>query len=301
MGILVLGGTGMLGHKMFEHLRRRFPDTHCTIRGSLAEFAATPLDVFRNGQVLEEVEATDWGRVERLLLEHRPRVLINCIGIVKQRPQAKQAVPSILVNSLLPHRLAECCERWGGRLIHISTDCVFNGKRGKYREEDPSDAEDLYGRTKFLGEVAGGHVLTLRTSIVGRELEHFTSLLEWLLAQNHRTIRGYTNAFFSGVSTPWLSELAGDLIEHHPNLAGLYHVAGETISKFDLLCLLRDAYDLDIEIVPAEEFRCDRSLVGEKFARATGISAPSWREQAAQLAADPTPYDQWRSVKHESF
>jgi len=297
--ILVLGGKGMLGHKIFQHLRKRFPETYCAIRGSVKDEATRQIDLFQNGQVIEHFDAADLASIERLLLENKPQVVINCIGIIKQRPQAKEAIPSVTVNSLLPHKLAECCQRWSGRLIHFSTDCVFSGKRGGYREQDFADAEDLYGRTKLLGEVTGGKALTLRTSIIGRELAHLTSLLEWFLGQNHRKVPGYTRAFFSGVTTNWLAEVVGDLIENHPNLSGLYQVTSQRISKFDLLCLLREAYDLDIEIVPSDEFWCDRSMVGDKFVRATGYACAPWRELAAQLAKDPTPYEEWRAAKNE--
>ena len=292
MEILVLGGMGMLGHKMFQRLRQRFPGTYCTIRGSRTDEAERKFCDFHNGQIIERVDATDFASLERLLLANRPRVIVNCIGIIKQRAAAKDAFASITVNSLLPHKLAEICRQWGGRLIHFSTDCVFSGRRGGYREEDFADAEDVYGRTKFLGEITASHTLTLRTSIIGRELAHFTSLLEWFLSQNHRKVKGYRKAIFSGVTTNWLAEVVGNLIETHPDLSGLYQVTSPAISKFDLLDVLRQAYNLDIEILPDNEFWCDRSMVGEKFARATGYVCPPWRELAAQLAEDLTCHDE---------
>jgi dTDP-4-dehydrorhamnose reductase len=301
MEILVLGGMGMLGHKMFQRLQQRFPGTYCTIRGSGISEAERKSCDFQNGRVVECVDATDFASLEKLLQANRPRVIVNCIGIVKQRAAAKDAVASITVNSLLPHKLAEICRQWGGRLIHFSTDCVFSGNRGGYSEEDFADADDLYGRTKFLGEVTAGNTLTLRTSIIGRELAHFASLLEWFLSQNHGKVTGYKKAFFSGVTTNWLAEVVGDLIETHPDLSGLYQITSPTISKFDLLCVLREAYDLDIEILPDDEFWCDRSMTGEKFARDTGYVCPPWRELALQLADDTFCYDEWRVIRHESI
>jgi dTDP-4-dehydrorhamnose reductase len=297
--ILVLGGTGMLGHKMFQRLRKRFPETYCTIRGSIDDLPVRNIDVFHSGHVLEHRDLTDLAALERFFAEHRPQVVANCVGIIKQRPAAKEAVPSIFTNALLPHQLSEICQRWGARLIHFSTDCVFSGKRGNYREDDVADAADLYGRTKSLGEVDSGNALTLRTSIIGRELIHFQSLLEWLLTQNHQRVGGYRHALFSGLTTNQLADLVGDLIEKHPDLCGLFHVASQTISKFDLLCLLRDAYELDVEILPDDGFFCDRSLRGDKFEAATGYVCPPWRELAAQLANDDTPYEEWRTVKNE--
>jgi len=292
--ILVLGGEGMLGHKMFQFLLSRYPDTACTIRGSLANPFYARTDLFRRGTVIEKVDAMDLPSLGRRLRDRKPRFLVNCIGIVKQREEAMSAVPSITINSLLPHRLAEFAAEWGGRVIHISTDCVFDGKRGGYTEESPSDATDLYGKTKYLGEVATENALTLRTSIIGRELSHFRSLLEWFLGQKGKQVRGFTRVIYSGVTTNHLAHLVGDLIARHPDLSGLYNVASAPISKHDLLCLLKDAFRLDVEILPDEDEVSDRSLVGDRFRRATGYVCPEWPALAEQLAVDPTPYGEWR-------
>ena len=297
--ILILGGKGMLGHKLFQRLRPRFPGTWCTLRGPIDDPATRGLELFSSGQVLECCDAADFPALEKMLLEWRPGVVINCVGVIKQRTAAKLAVPSIILNALLPHRLAELCGRWGGKLIHFSTDCVFDGRRGGYEETDLTNAEDLYGRTKALGEVSAANALTLRTSIIGRELDHFQSLLEWLLGQNQKQVRGYTRAFYSGVTTNFMAKVAGDLIERHPQVSGLYQVTSAKISKFNLLCLLRDAYGLDIDVVPDDELFCDRSMKGEKFAAATGYICPEWSELVAQLASDDTPYAKWRSPQYE--
>ncbi len=300
MNILVLGGTGMLGHKVFQHLCQRSQGNFCTMRAAKDDEALREIEFLQSPQVVDRFDATDFVALERFLLQHRPRVVINCVGVIKQRPEATVALPSIMLNSLLSHFLAEMCKRWGGRLIHFSTDCVFSGNSGRYRENDFADANDLYGRTKFLGEVATKNALTLRTSIIGREIWHFTSLLEWFLSQNHAKVRGFRKVFFSGVTTNWLAEVVAKLIENDDGLSGLYQVASQKISKFDLLCLLRQSYDLDIEIAPDEELRCDRSMVGEKFAQATGYLCPTWPELVAQLAKDHTPYEKWRTFKHEA-
>lgn len=294
MRIFVLGGDGMLGHKMFQALRQRFPETYCSILGSKDDELHQKITLFQQGHVFEQVDALNFQILQDLLTQLRPDHVINCIGIIKQRPQAKDYILSITLNSLLPHRLADLCRSWGGRLIHISTDCVFSGKRGNYREEDPSDAEDLYGKSKFLGEVQGDQALTLRTSIIGRELHHCQSLLEWFLSQNHGKVQGFKQAIFSGVTTNHLAEVVENLIENYPNLTGLYQVASSAISKYDLLCLLREAYRLDIEILPDEGFAIDRSLKGDRFREAIGYRCPAWPELVRQLADDPTPYEDWR-------
>jgi dTDP-4-dehydrorhamnose reductase len=270
MKILVLGGSGMLGHKMFQVLRQRFPDTFATIKGSLSEPSISKIGILQSGDIFENFDATDFCGVQELLAKHKPNFVVNCIGIIKQRKDAKSHIPSITINSLLPHKLAEICEAWGGRVIHFSTDCVFSGRKGNYTEEDASDAEDLYGKSKYLGEVDSSNALTLRTSIIGRELATFSSLLEWFLAQQGKTVKGFTRAYYSGVTTNHLAGVVADLIENHPALSGLYQVTGHMISKFDLLCLIRDVYKLNIEVCPDDSFSCDRSISGEKFHRATG-------------------------------
>lgn len=294
MRILVLGGTGMLGHKMFQVLKERFPDTFCAIRNSKRDERLTKISLLQSENVIDGVNAEDFASLQKMLVERRPEWIVNCVGIVKQRAEAKAALPSVALNALLPHWLADRCLAWGGRLIHISTDCVFSGKVGGYTEDSPSDAEDLYGRTKYLGEVAAENAITLRTSIIGRELFHRESLLEWLLSQEKKRVMGFRRAFYSGVTTNHLAEVVGDIIQLHPRLSGLYQVTSQTISKRDLLCLLRDAYRLEVEIAPDDAFHCDRSMLGDRFRRATGYVCPPWPKLVAQLASDPTPYQHWR-------
>jgi dTDP-4-dehydrorhamnose reductase len=292
--ILVLGGEGMLGHKMFQTLREHYPDTSCTIRGSLVEPFYRKIDLFRPGATVENVDAMDLPALGKTLRELRPEHVVNCIGIVKQREEAKASVPSIAINSLLPHKLAGFAGEWGGRVIHFSTDCVFSGKKGNYREDDPSDAEDLYGKSKYLGEVTAGNALTLRTSIIGRELAQFKSLLEWFLAQKGGAVRGFIRVIYSGVTTIYLSDLVARIIFEHPDLSGLYQVTGPAVSKYRLLCMLKEAYRLEVEIVPDDRESCDRSMTDEKFFRAVGWRTPDWPTLASQLADDATPYEKWR-------
>ena len=296
MNVLVLGGSGMLGHKVFQTLQSRLPDTWCTIRASANNPVLQKADIFHNERVICGVDVADWPGLQKLLSEWKPRTIVNCAGVIKQRPEGKEAIPNIEINALLPHRLAALSATWQGRLIHFSTDCVFSGNRGNYTEEDQSDAMDLYGKAKFLGEVTDSNSLTLRTSIIGRELSQFKSLLEWFLQQNHKRIMGYTRAFYSGVTTNYLADLVFKLITEQPALYGLYQVASATISKYELLCLLRDAYGMDVTIEREEKFFCDRSMLGTKFVNATGYHTPQWPELVAQLRDDPTPYDQWRKA-----
>lgn len=279
---------------MFQTLVARYPDTCCTIRGSLDEPFYRRIELFRQGAVLEKIDAMDLSALGKKLRKIRPEFIVNCVGVIKQREEANAAVPTITLNALLPHKLAEYAREWGGKVIHFSTDCVFSGKRGGYTEDDPSDAEDLYGKSKYLGEVVTENAITLRTSIIGRELSHFRSLLEWFLAQEGKTIRGFRRVIYSGVTTNYLARRVGDLIASHPRICGLYQVTSDPISKHDLLCLLRDAFRLDVKIMPDEAEVSDRSMIGDRFEKATGYVCPTWPELVEDLAGDPTPYRKWR-------
>ena len=286
MTVLVLGGSGMLGHRLWQTLDGRF-DTYATVRKPPDGLECTGMP--GRGRMIAGVAAEDFGTVSKAVESVRPQVVVNCIGIVKQAEAARDPVASISVNSLFPQRLARECRERSIRLIHISTDCVFSGRKGGYTESDPPDPEDLYGRTKLLGEVEGTGCLTLRTSMIGRELDTSFGLVEWFLGQEGKAVSGYRRAIFSGFTTIALAEIISAVISGHPGLHGLYHVASEPISKFDLLSLIREVYGLHIEIQPDESVVCDRSLNGDRFRRATGLMAPGWPEMIRQMHSDPYP------------
>jgi dTDP-4-dehydrorhamnose reductase len=298
--ILVLGGEGMLGHKVFQIVSSRNPGTKCTVFGSLKDPFYRAIPLFMPEATIERVNAMDFQALRKLLEKEKPDFIINCIGIVKQRDEGKMAIPSITINSLLPHLLADWTAAWGGWLIHFSTDCVFSGKKGNYSEDDPSDAEDLYGKSKYLGEVsAAPNALTLRTSIIGRELTHYKSLLEWFLSQKGKQVKGFKRVIYSGVTTNYISELVAKIITDHPKLSGLYQVTAPAITKLDLLARIRAAYKLDIEIVPEDSEVSDRSMIGKLFCEATSYKEPTWDYLIGQLVEDKTPYEQWtKETKH---
>jgi dTDP-4-dehydrorhamnose reductase len=286
--LLVLGGSGMLGHKLWQESRDRL-EAYASVRSpDLAEPAAAVLDPDRT---VTGVRAEDPESVDRALEATGADVLVNCIGIVKQAEAASNPVDAIRVNSLFPHQLAEICGERRARLIHVSTDCVFSGRRGRYAESDPPDAEDLYGRSKLLGEVSGPACLTLRTSIIGRELSSSYGLVEWFLAQNGGAVSGFTRAVFSGLTTQALARAIGDIAARKGTLEGVWHVGAEPITKHDLLVRLRDSFDLDVEIEPDESVTVDRSLDSSRFRAEMGWQPPSWPEMIEGLAADPTPYE----------
>jgi dTDP-4-dehydrorhamnose reductase len=204
-------------------------------------------------------------------------------------------VTTLTVNAIFPHRLAELGREYGYRLITISTDCVFDGLRGNYSEDDIPNATDLYGKSKSLGEVSGENCLTVRTSIIGRELSTSHSLVDWFLANRGGKVKGFARAIYSGFPTIVFAGIIGDLIEHNRTLSGLYHVSSDPIDKFRLLCLIKEKFAVDIEIGRDEDFCIDRSLNSAGFREMTGFRPPAWGEMIAQMASDPTPYDKWKT------
>jgi dTDP-4-dehydrorhamnose reductase len=257
---------------------------------------AEALGLSKHVRMIGGVEVTDLASVERAVASVRPDVVVNCIGIVKQSPLAQDPISSITVNALFPHQLARICRENGARLIQLSTDCVFSGRKGHYAEGDVSDAEDLYGRSKFLGEVGEPNAITLRTSMIGRELRGAYGLVEWFLSQKGKSVRGFRQSIFSGFTTIALSEIVLDVVIPHPELTGVWHVAADPISKHELLSMINDVYDLGIAIEADDSVVCDRSLDGSRFAARTGFVALPWRAMIEEMAQDPTPYEELRRL-----
>jgi dTDP-4-dehydrorhamnose reductase len=298
MRILILGGGGMLGHKLVQSLRDEF-DTWTTLRGSAAAYDRYGL--LESRRVIERVDVENFSNVVDAMTAVRPDALINCIGLIKQLPSASDPILNLRINSLLPHQLHQLCRSSGARLIHFSTDCVFNGRKGMYTEQDPSDAEDLYGRTKFLGETAGPGALTIRSSVIGRELSTSSGLVEWFLSQPGPLVRGYTRAIYSGFTTQWMARIVRLVLLQHPELCGTVQVSSAPINKYDLLSLVRTAYRTAVRLEPVDDVSIDRTLDSTRFRQLTGFIPPSWAEMIEEMAADPTPYDEWkRSPSHQA-
>jgi dTDP-4-dehydrorhamnose reductase len=289
--VLVLGGTGMLGHKLVQKLAERDFQIATTARSALLlNSPSARASTAKADEIFEGVDVLDEDQLSDVLDAARPDVVVNAVGVIKQIDAAKDPVVTIAANALLPHRLASLCDKRGARLIHVSTDCVFSGRKGPYSEQSPPDAEDLYGRSKLLGEPGGSHCLTLRTSIVGRGLKSGAGLIDWFVTQRGGKARGYARALYSGLSTLALADLIGRLIVEHPKLGGLWHVASEPISKYELLALVDRVYSLGISLERDEAVNIDRRLDGSRFRAMTGCSAPSWDTMIAEMRADPTPY-----------
>lgn len=277
----------MLGHKLVQTLSSRF-ELFSTIRNT-NKFYQT--NIIKKGKIIEHINVENIFEVESLINEIKPAVIINAVGIIKQLPSSKNVITTLRINSIFPHQLAEISAKVGARLINMSTDCVFSGKKGKYIESDISDALDLYGKSKYLGEVVGENCLTLRTSIIGRELNTAHSLVEWFLSNLGKSVKGFTKAVYTGFPTIILADIIGNLIENFPELQGLYHLSSEPINKYDLLTLVRKAYDVDIEIEPFDEFEIDRSLNSKKFREETGFVPMDWQSMIAKMAADNFAYE----------
>ncbi|MEH3116207.1 MAG: SDR family oxidoreductase [Methylorubrum populi] len=273
MKIAVLGASGMLGSAAFRALSDRFPgDVHGSARSAAAK-RIFPADLARN--LVLGVDADNPDALAGFLREVRPAVVLNCVGIVKQLASAEDPLVALPINAILPHRLARLADLVGARLVHVSTDCVFTGRKGGYRESDAPDAEDLYGRSKLLGEVDYPNAVTLRTSIIGREAGSRNGLVEWFLAQSGR-VRGYRRAIFSGLTTDELVRVIADHVLPAPSLRGVYHVSVDPISKFDLLGLVGQVYGVATEIEPDDAVAIDRSLNSDRFRAATGYAPPAW-------------------------
>lgn len=308
MKILILGATGMLGSALVRYFAYQphiellatarqdgsrvasalgvpasciSGNTHLSVESLCALSAMTVFSCLHSNDPM----SPDSRSLLRVIVDFAPDVVINAVGVIKQSESAKDPLQVVPLNTLLPHFLARITQGLGARLIHISTDCVFSGNKGLYTEADAADATDLYGRSKYMGEVRNQrHVLTLRTSIIGHEPWRKASLLEWFLAQSGST-PGYRRAVFSGLPTVELARVIGQNVLSAPALHGLYHVAAEPIDKHKLLQLIAQQYEKKIAIEPADEPVIDRSLDATRFFKATGYQAPAWPELIRRMHA----------------
>lgn len=274
--ILVLGTTGMLGSAVFRVFNQDGShEVWGTLRdkGGLSHFSPSDRE-----RLITGVNVLDIQSLINVFDRVRPQVVVNCVGLIKQLEESKNPLTVLPINSILPHQLASLCSLVKARLVHVSTDCVFDGSKGNYLENDVSNAVDLYGKSKFIGELHDvAHAITLRTSIIGHELNSNSSLVDWFLSQR-ASVKGFARAIFSGLPTVELARVIKDYVLPNPELSGLYHVSAAPISKLDLLHLIALEYNKDIKITPDSEFIMDRSLNSERFTAATGYVAPAWPE-----------------------
>ncbi|AZO91458.1 NAD(P)-dependent oxidoreductase [Stutzerimonas stutzeri] len=283
MKVLVLGVTGMLGSTVF---RQFHGNPHYEVWGTLRNpGGARYFSEDMHSSLISNVDVLDQDSLVSVLARVKPDVVINCVGLIKQLADAKDPLSALPINAMLPHRIAKLCTLSGSRLIHISTDCVFSGRKGMYTEEDISDAEDLYGKSKYIGELHDElNAITLRTSIIGHELGSQYSLVDWFLSQN-APVKGYEKAIFSGLPTAELARVIRDYVIPNPGLHGLYHVSVAPIDKLSLLKMVAKVYEKEIDIIADSQVSIDRSLNSSKFQAATGYVPPSWLELVKSMRA----------------
>lgn len=284
MKILILGATGMLGHALFYYFSRsgRY-DVYATETDNCVFEKYFPAEMSK--RIITDVDAMRLESVRAAVKLVKPGVVINCIGIIKQLKESKNSVLSISINSLLPHQLAEICSENDARLVHISTDCVFRGDRGNYLDDDYADADDLYGRTKYLGEVDYPNAVTLRTSIIGHELKGRLSLIDWFMSQEG-DVKGFTKAIYTGFPTVEFASIIDSYILPDTTLTGVYNVSSDPISKYDLLKIVAQIYKKENNIHPDDSLKIDRSLNSERFRMRTGFRPQTWGEMIKKMHED---------------
>lgn len=280
MKVLIIGTTGMLGYSLFRNL---YDYSHLEVFGTVRSIAGK--EPFFEDCKENLLAGVGINNIESVIEKIKPDIAVNCIGLIKQKNQSKQHIGAVSINSLLPHQIANSCEKNDCKLVHFSTDCVFSGSKGKYKESDFPDAQDLYGKSKNLGEVDYAPHLTLRTSIIGHELVSDLSLIDWFLSQKGR-VNGFSKAIFSGLPTCVIAEILADKIFPNRELTGLYHLGVDPIDKFGLLSLVSKIYNKDIEIIKSTDFVIDRSLNSELLRKEIKLETPNWEALIIQMNRD---------------
>lgn len=283
MKVLVLGAGGMIGHIMYAKLKKTC-DVYGCLRRSIADY--NQFKIFDPNKIFDGVDVNDFKNVETILNQLKPDVILNCIGITLRKKEINDLMACIDINSLFPHKLKAWVQNNGAHLIHFSTDCVFNGKNDFYNELSSPSANDTYGKTKYLGEVIGEHCLTIRGSMIGRELYGKSELLEWALSQSGKTILGYKNVSYSGVTTSTMADLIEKIILSGTLLTGLWHVSSMPISKFDLLVKINNAFNLKMKINEESDHCSKKNLNSDKIKKQLGFVCPSWDEMITQLVTE---------------
>ena len=288
MKVIVLGASGLIGHKLFQKLSLRF-ETYGTLRRKVEEYGN---DFFKDyDNFVDQIDVHDFNNLIKNLNRINPDVILNCVGITKRKNEINLPLESIYVNSLFPHKLLSWAISNNKRLIHFSTDCVFTGKEGNYSELCLTNSEDVYGRTKALGELNSKNALTIRSSFIGRELLTNSELLEWFLSDKKRSVKGFNNALYSGVSTISLAQNIGDIIEFFPELYGLRQLSIKNpISKYDLLMIAKDKFNKSVDIIADEKFKIDASLNGSLLRNEISYGNPNWNDMMEELSADNKYY-----------
>lgn len=271
--IVIFGANGMLGSVLARSLSGEYD-----VRAVGGRPQSVTVDL-KDYLGLDVSNSVTW----RLFLDSvEPDFIINCAGVVKQRSGSVESF--IRVNSLFPNLLDSYCREHQVRLIHFSTDCVFSGRQGGYRESDIADPVDLYGKSKLLGELTASSALTIRTSFFGLENESKYGLIEWFLGQRNCQVQGYTDAIYSGLLTNDVGEFVAGLIREKSGLSGLWHLSSEPISKYDLLQMIASRCpELRIEVIPFRGPKIDRSLDSTRLRQRMLVPEKKWDDVVEEL------------------
>ena len=288
MRILILGVSGLIGHKLLQELSVNF-EVFGTLHKQKNQYGKIPL--FNGQNIIESIDVNEFDNLIEIFKSVNPDVILNCVGITKRKINKNSPVDAISINSVFPHLLAKWADENQKRIIHFSTDCVFDGKIGNYSETSLTTAQDLYGRSKALGEINYQHTLTIRSSFIGQELFDKTELLDWFLSQSGKQIKGFTNTFYSGVSTLYMARVVKDIIQNYPKLNGLYQLAPESpISKYDLLGIANKVFQVNVDIIPDHTQRHYPTLDASKLKMAINLAVPSWEDMMTELAESKMIY-----------
>ena len=282
MRIIVLGSTGLIGNTITKFFLNQSKYETFGILRDLEKISFFDNRYHKNFIHIDNI--LDFEKFEKILIKLKPKLIINCLGITNKflKNNFKSVEESIKINALFPHRLHEICSKIDARLIHLSTDCVFSGRKGFYKEDDIPDPLDIYGRSKLLGELNYSNSLTIRKSVIGHEFLSRNGLLEWFLNKKE-TVEGYKNAIFSGLTVLELAKIIDKYIIPNKRLSGIIHVAGNPISKYELLYLISNEYQKKINIIPNESLKIDRTLNSNLFNDITGYQMKDWKELISSM------------------
>ncbi|PIP88835.1 MAG: hypothetical protein COW01_14545 [Bdellovibrionales bacterium CG12_big_fil_rev_8_21_14_0_65_38_15] len=283
MRVLILGSSGMIGHRIFAEFAKS--DDVASLVGVVGFSSLKILEKFATDKckVVSYGDLTKDLIFEKMIQIENPDIVINACGVTIRKISNSLTDQAYNLNSIFSKRLHYFCEANSIKLIHLSTDCVFNGENGPYTELSVPNARDIYGRSKFLGEVFGSNTLTLRFSAIGRELQSHTELLDWFIRGGHKEIGGYSESFYSGITTSVLSREILKIIKSYKDLNGLYQISGPSISKYELLSLINEKFDMKVDIKKSNEIRSNKVLLSKKYSLETGYVAPSWLDMITEL------------------
>jgi dTDP-4-dehydrorhamnose reductase len=286
MKLLILGGSGMVGHTLIKQLSAKH-EVFTILRDKMDLQSSKFFEkILKKDRCVLIDDINQYENLNIIIKQISPDIIINCIGVIKQRNDIKNTLNMIRINSLLPHILNDICHTNKIKLIHLSTDCVFSGNKGNYKESDNPDPIDKYGESKLLGEINEGSSLTIRTSFIGPELFNKKSLFEWIKSQKNTEIDGFENAIYSGLTTLTFAQVIENIIDKHLDLSGVWQVSSDSISKFELIKMINQKFNLNIKINRNSSFQCNRSLNSSKFKKKTAIKIPSWESMINNLYND---------------